>query len=331
MTLKTKMREKKDYILLVLKGMAMGAADVVPGVSGGTIAFITGIYEELIATISAVNLDALRVLKEKGIKEAWKAINGNFIAAIFLGIAISIAYLAKLITYLLEHEPVLLWSFFFGLVFASILYVGKQVKEWSFSTIISLNIGAFVAYYITTLPPMAQNDSLPYIFFSGMIAICAMILPGISGSFILLILGSYQTVLHAVKNVEIAKLMTFIAGCVVGLLAFSRALKWMFAKHHDLTVALLTGFLIGSLNKIWPWKHIEQFRMNSHGEWVPYLDTNVNPSNYDVPVLSSLNEQGIPALYKNADSQILYALLFCLIGFVLIFGMEGLAKKINKK
>lgn len=324
------MRTGKDYFLLTLKGMAMGAADVVPGVSGGTIAFISGIYEELIGTISGVNLGLLKTLKKEGVGAAWKALNGNFIVALFLGIAISIASLAKFISYLLVAQPVLLWSFFFGLVLASVFYVGKQVKKWSISSSVSLLIGALVAYFITTLPPLAQSDSNFYIFISGMIAICAMILPGISGSFILLILGSYQTVLGAVKDKELLTIGTFMAGCVVGLLAFSKVLKWTFAKFHDITIALLTGFLIGSLNKIWPWKQVIRFRMNSHDEWVVFLDENVMPAQYNLPEISSVNTSGIPTEFVSAEPQVLYAMLFGVFGFAIIFGMEAIAKKLAK-
>lgn len=324
------MRTKKDYFLLMLKGMAMGAADVVPGVSGGTIAFISGIYEELISTIGGVNLSLLKTLKEEGLASAWKALNGNFIAALFLGIFISIASLAKVISILLVTQPVLLWSFFFGLVVASVLFVGRQVKYWNFKTIISLILGTAFAFYITILPPLAQSDAPFYIFISGMIAICAMILPGISGSFILLILGSYQTVLGAVKDREIITIATFMAGCVVGLLAFSKVLKWTFEKFHDLTIAVLTGFLVGSLNKIWPWKKVDSFRINSHDEWVTFLEHNVTPSNYDVPVLDSISTAGIPEFYQNADAQILIALMFSLFGFAIIFGMEAIANRIKK-
>lgn len=324
------MRTTKDYILLTLKGMAMGAADVVPGVSGGTIAFISGIYEELISTISNVNLGLLKTLKNDGLPAAWKALNGNFIVALFLGIAISIASLARVISFLLESQPVLLWSFFFGLVLASVIYVGKQVNKWSVSPALALVVGTAIAYYITILPPLAQSESTFYVFISGMIAICAMILPGISGSFILLILGSYQTILNAVKDKEILTIATFMGGCVVGLLAFSKVLKWTFAKFHDITIALLTGFLIGSLNKIWPWKKVDSFRMNSHDEWVTFLDHNVLPEKYDVPVMNSISEAGIPTVYQNADSQILFALLFSLLGFALIFGMEAVANKLKQ-
>lgn len=324
------MRNIKDYIMITLKGIAMGAADVVPGVSGGTIAFISGIYEELISTISGINFKLIKTLRQEGLYSAWKKANGNFIVALFLGIGISIVSLAKIISYLLENQPVLLWSFFFGLVLASVFYVGKQVGKWSIYNILSLIIGAFVAFYITTLPPLAQNDSNIYIFVSGMIAICAMILPGISGSFILLILGSYQTVLEAVKDREIITIATFMGGCVIGLLVFSKILKWTFAKFHDFTVALLTGFLIGSLNKIWPWKKVESFRLNSKDEWVSFIDYNVLPNNYQIPIMSSVSEKGIPNVFEFAEPQTLAAIGFIVFGFIVIFGMEAIANKLRK-
>jgi len=274
------MRTLKDYLILSLKGVAMGAADVVPGVSGGTIAFITGIYEELLNTINAVNLDALKKLKTEGLKGFWQHINGNFIVALFLGIGISIASLAKLITYLMANQAVLLWSFFFGLIIASIYLVGKKIAKWDISKIIGLIIGSGVAFYITLLPPMENPDALWYVCLSGAIAICAMILPGISGSFILLLLGSYQLILTSIKDLKLTIIAVFGAGCIVGLLSFSRLLSWMFKKYHDLTIAILTGFLVGSLNKIWPWKLTISNRTNSHGEVVPFMQENVLPADF---------------------------------------------------
>jgi len=304
----------------------MGAADVVPGVSGGTIAFISGIYEELLTTISSVNLGVLKTLKNNGIGAAWKAINGNFIVALFLGIGISIASLAKLISYLLEAHPILIWSFFFGLVLASILYVGKQVKKWSVGSILSLVIGTGMAFYITILPPMASSSETWFIFVSGMIAICAMILPGISGSFILLIMGSYQTVLGAVKDKDLVTIGVFMAGAVIGLLSFSRVLKWMFAKYHDLTVPLLTGFLIGSLNKLWPWKETISTRTDSHGEVVPFIQENVMPNDYSNFVIDKIGE----IAYIPAEPKTLQAIGFCVLGAAIILGMELVSKKMKK-
>jgi len=303
------MRTFKDYIILSVKGIAMGAADVVPGVSGGTIAFITGIYEELLDTINSVNFDALKKLKTEGLKGFWQHINGNFIVALFLGIGISIASLAKLITYLMENQAVLLWSFFFGLIIASIYLVGKKISKWTLSKIIGLVIGTGVAFYITLLPPMENPDALWYVFLSGAIAICAMILPGISGSFILLLLGSYELVLNSIKDLKLTIIAVFGVGCIVGLLSFSKLLSWMFKKHHDLTIAILTGFLIGSLNKIWPWKFTVSTRINSHDEVVPFIQENVLPTNFI------------------GEAQIVMAIVMAIVGLGLILLLEKFASK----
>jgi len=290
----------------------MGAADVVPGVSGGTIAFISGIYEELLETINSVNIGALKTLKNEGMKAAWKSINGNFIVTLFLGIGISIASLAKLISYVLEAHPILIWSFFFGLVLASILYVGKQVKSWNAGSIVSLIIGTGLAFWITILPPLSSSNELWFIFVSGMIAICAMILPGISGSFILLLMGSYQTVLGAVKDKEFFTIAVFMLGAIMGLLSFSKILKWMFAKYHDLTIAVLTGFLIGSLNKLWPWKINKELLYTHSDGKKDFLQENVFPT--DIV----------------GEPQVMYAVAFCILGAGLIFGMEIVSKKMKK-
>jgi putative membrane protein len=302
-------RVLKDYVLLSLKGIAMGAADVVPGVSGGTIAFITGIYEELLNTINSVNLSAFKTLKQDGLKAFWKHINGNFIVALFLGIGISIASLAKLITYLMANQAVLLWSFFFGLIIASIYLVGKKITKWDIPKIIGLLIGTAVAFYITLLPPMENPDALWYVFLSGAIAICAMILPGISGSFILLLLGSYELILTSIKDLKLTIIAVFGAGCIVGLLSFSKLLSWMFKKYHDLTIAILTGFLIGSLNKIWPWKFTISNRTNSHGEVVPFIQENILPADFI------------------GDAQIGLAIVMAIVGLGLILLLEKFSSK----
>ncbi|WP_397446085.1 DUF368 domain-containing protein [Polaribacter sp. R77954] len=303
-------RTIKDYIVVGLKGMAMGAADVVPGVSGGTIAFISGIYEELLGSISNVKIGLFKTLKSEGIKAAWKELNGNFLLALFVGIFISIVSLAKAIKYLLENEPILLWSFFFGLVLASIIYIAKQITKWNFISVLALIIGAFLAYYITTLNPLvSENSSSLYIFFAGAIAICAMILPGISGSFILVLLGAYKPVLDAVNDRDFKTILVFMVGAVVGLLSFSKILKWLFANYKNYTLAALTGFIIGSLNKIWPWKETLTWRTNSHGDQVPF------------------NQQSISPLSFDGDAQLTFAIILAVIGFSLILLMERLAVK----
>ncbi|MBT7704890.1 MAG: DUF368 domain-containing protein [Polaribacter sp.] len=303
-------RKLQDYFVIGLKGMAMGAADVVPGVSGGTIAFISGIYEELLSTISNVNLSLLKTLKTSGIKAAWKQLNGSFLVALFLGVFVSIVSLAKVIKHLLESQPILLWSFFFGLVLASIIYIAKQITDWNFEAFLILIIGAVLAYFITTLNPLvSENSSSLFVFLAGAIAICAMILPGISGSFILVLLGAYKPVLEAINNRDFKTILVFMAGAIVGLLAFSRVLKWLFKNHKNLTLALLTGFIIGSLNKIWPWKETLTWRINSRGVEVPFNQQSISPFSFD------------------EDPQLIMAIAFAVLGFVLILGMEKLAIK----
>jgi putative membrane protein len=313
------------YALLFLKGLAMGAADVVPGVSGGTIAFITGIYEELIESINRINIEAFNKLRKEGIASAWNYINGWFFVPLFLGIGVSILSLAKGISWLLKNEPVLLWSFFFGLVFASIFFVAKQVKNWTTSPIVTFILGAAIAYTITILPASGSNDALWYIFLSGSIAICAMILPGISGSFILVLLGSYSVVLGAIHERELSIIAVFGVGAVIGLLSFARLLKTMFAKYHDVTVALLSGFLLGSLNKIWPWKQVEEVMIKHPGEVneeiVPILERTVLPNDFSAPIL----EGAVVIGQESADPQLWPAIGLAVAGAALIFLMERFA------
>ncbi len=305
-------RTLKDYIFIGCKGLAMGAADVVPGVSGGTIAFISGIYEELLESISNINLDLFKTFKKEGFSSAWKQLNGNFLLALFSGIFISIVSLAKAIKWLLENEPILLWSFFFGLVLASIIYIAKQVTKWNVVSYILLILGAVLAYYITTLNPLISENSSPlFMFLAGAVAICAMILPGISGSFILVLLGAYKPILEAINNRDLKTIALVGAGAFVGLLTFSRVLKWLFTHYKNYTLVALTGFIIGSLNKIWPWKKVLTYRLNSHGENVPFNEQSVLPTSFD------------------GDPKITFAVLLMIVGFSLILLLEKLAVKKN--
>lgn len=258
----------------------MGAADVVPGVSGGTIAFITGIYDKLLASINAVRPDTLIIWRKQGFKAAWNEINGSFLLPLLMGIGTSILSLAKLFKYLLGTHPVGLWAFFFGLILASVWLVGKMIKTWNAIVILGVLIGTLVSYWLTIVHPGEFGQSNWFLFIAGAIAICAMILPGISGSFILLLLGAYETVLGAVNDRNLGLLSIFLAGCVLGLLSFSKLLQWTMKKFYNITIAVLTGFLIGSLNKIWPWKITLEHRINSHGEKVPFIQENVWPSEY---------------------------------------------------
>lgn len=279
------MKERKigDSLLLGLKGMAMGAADIVPGVSGGTIAFITGIYEELITSLNNINFRAIMILRKEGLKSFWNHINGNFFIFLLAGIAISLVSLVRIVTYLLENEPVLIWSFFFGLIIASIVLIGKRVNYWRLTTIVAILVGTVFALWISSIQTIANVDANWYIFLSGAIAICAMILPGISGSFILLLMGSYHMILNGLKNLDLLVIGLFGSGCVMGLISFSRLLKYLFNKFHDQTVALLTGFMIGSLYKVWPWKiRVGDAPINIHNDGKEdWMTANVMPGNLD--------------------------------------------------
>lgn len=298
-----------DYLIISLKGIAMGAADAVPGVSGGTIAFISGIYEELVSTISNVSLSLFKTLFSKGVKSFWKQANGNFILSLMLGIIISFVSFMRLAKYLLENHPVLIWSFFFGLIVASIYFVGKQITKWNIPIIIALILGAIIAFYVTTLPALANNDNSLYLFIAGAIAICAMILPGISGSFILIILGAYKTLSDAFHDFDIKKILIFSTGAVIGLLSFSHVLKWLFKHYHNITLALLTGFIFGSLNKVWPWKETLTWHTNSKGIKTAVLQESVSPFSF------------------SGDSQIVFALVLMFIGFSTIFILEKLGSR----
>lgn len=306
-------RSIKDYLIIGLKGLGMGAADVVPGVSGGTIAFITGIYEELINSIKSFNLSSLKILLKGQFAEFWKAVNGTFLLSLLSGISISVLSLAKLIGYLLEHYPVLVWSFFFGLVVASALFVAKTISKWEVGTIIAAIAGTVIAYWITIISPAEANTSYYFIFISGAIAICAMILPGISGSFILVLLGMYRFVLEAVSNFNIPVIALFMAGAAIGIIAFSNVLSWLLRKYHNLTIALLAGFMVGSLNKVWPWKKVVETFTDRHGEVRPLIEENVLPATY--------------AELTGQNSMLWGAIGLAVLGFVLILAIEKMTAK----
>lgn len=316
-------RSFKQSLSIIFKGLAMGAADVVPGVSGGTIAFISGIYEELITTIHNLDLGFFKTLKKEGVKKVWQQYNLGFLASLFTGIAISILSLAKVITMLLGQYPILVWSFFFGLVIASIIYIAKQITNYSPKAIIALVLAGVFSYGITLAKPIADTESIWFLFFAGFIAIIAMILPGISGAFILLLIGGYKIVIGAINQLSEAistfnisslgnallKIGVFALGAIAGLKVFSGILNWMFANHKNTTLAVLTGFMIGALNKIWPWKEVLQYRKNSHGEEIPFIERSILPGGY------------------HADPKLMAAILFMLAGFMIILLLEFVANK----
>lgn len=302
-----------DFGVLVLKGMGMGAADVIPGVSGGTIAFITGIYEELVHSIRNIHFGTISTLWKAGLPAFWRAVNGNFLLSVVGGILISVLTLARILEYLLVNHPIQIWSFFFGLIIGSAIFVARAIEKWNTGTVISLVAGIAIAWIITSFTPAETSEAYWFIFLSGALAICAMILPGISGSFILLLLGKYQFVLNALNEGRLTVIAILLTGALAGIIAFSHLLSWLLQKFHHLTIALLAGFMIGSLKKIWPWKITVETYVNSHGEVQPLLQDNVLPGRF-------VSETG-------NDPQILWAVLLALAGFLLIFLFEGLSKK----
>lgn len=239
---------------IFLRGMLMGAADIVPGVSGGTMAFITGIYDRLLGAIAAFDLLLLRLLRERCWREAWHRVDGAFLLSLGAGILTSMLTLARLIGYLLEHHPLLVWSFFFGLILGSALLLLRRVTRWHAAALAGLLFGALLAAVSGLVPALALPAHGVSFFLAGFVAICAMILPGVSGSFILVLLGLYPALLAAIEALDLGVLVIFAAGAGCGLLAFSRLLHYLLAEHHAATLATLTGFLCGSLLVVWPWK-----------------------------------------------------------------------------
>lgn len=279
--------------MLSVKGMCMGAADVVPGVSGGTIAFITGIYDELINSIKSINAASLKMFFTGKWGEFWKMINGKFLLFLLAGIGISVFSLAKIITWLLVAYPVLVWSFFFGLVLASTWFVGKDVKERNWKTGLGFLLGAALAFYITVATPAETPSHFLFIFLCGAIAICAMILPGISGSFILVLLGKYFFIMEAVKMLDLKVIAIFGIGACVGITSFSRLLSYALSHMRNITLAVLSGFMLGSLNKVWPWK-----------ETLEGVEQNVAPNAF-----------------------VWQAVCLALLGFVMVYGIEKISSK----
>lgn len=305
----------RRYGLISLKGMAMGAADVVPGVSGGTIAFISGIYQELIDSIRSIDHKAVRTLFRQGLPSFWKQINGNFLLALALGIIISVVSLSKGLLWLLESYPPLVWSFFFGLIIASAIYVFSTIGKRTAGVWLMSLLGAVVAAGISLASPAQGPEALWYVFLVGAIAICAMILPGVSGSFLLLLMGMYEYILGSLHELYIPVILVFMAGAATGLISFSHLLSWLLRRYHDLTVALLSGFMVGSLIKVWPWK-VPTETLIVDGEIKVLQERHVGPSAYE-----ALSRE--PAYLWGGIGLMLFAL-------VLIYSLERIGGKQNK-
>ena len=322
------MKNVFNYLLVTIKGICMGAADVIPGVSGGTIAFMTGIYDNLVGSISSINMTAVKLLFTGKFSQFWKYINGNFLLSLVAGILISILSLAKLMQYLLNYHPIQTWAFFFGLIVASSIFILKGIENWKGKDFALLVFGIILGVVICTLSPTETPDGLWFIFLSGAIAICAMILPGISGSFILLILGKYEYMMGTIADIVSGKgvlmdfviVLVFILGALIGIIAFSKFLHWLLEHYHRPTLLVLAGFIIGSLVKVWPWSNMPDIICSQFPEAAAMMET------------AGTNE--VVQMYSGQiDPHIWGAVAFALVGLMLVIGIEfatGLVKKARK-
>ena len=285
----------------------MGAANVIPGVSGGTMALILGIYEELINAIRSINLKFLRLITLFKIRDALTSVSWTFLLPVGLGILLATFSLAEALSWLLDSYPVIVWSFFFGLILSSVFAVSRVVKKWRIPTFIAIALGAITAYFLFGLIPVSTPDAPWFIFASGFIAICAMILPGISGAYILVLLGKYQYILEALNNKDFETLLILIAGAMVGLISFVQIIGWLLKRCHDLTMAILIGLMLGSLRKIWPWKETLTTFIDSQGKEIPALQINILPPSF--------------------NSEVGLALLLMLVGILVVLSLDLWAHK----
>ena len=290
------------FLILAIKGFFIGAANVIPGVSGGTLALILGIYEELINAIRSFNFNFLRLITRLKIREALSSVYWVFLLPVGLGILLATFSLAEVLARLLDSYPIIVWSFFFGLILSSVYTVSKALKEWKTTTIAAIGIGAIAAYFLFGMVPASTPDAPWFIFLSGFVAICAMILPGISGAYVLVVLGKYQYILEALNNKDFVPILILAAGALAGLLSFVRLLSWLLTKYRDLTMATLIGLMLGSLRKIWPWKQTLTSVSDIHGDKASMLQINTLPSSF--------------------DSEVFLALLFMFLGFLVILGLD---------
>ena len=297
------------YLILAIKGFCMGAANVVPGVSGGTMALILGIYEELIHAIRSLNLRFLRLIAMLKIREAFSLVSWPFLLSVCLGVLVATLSLAEALSWLLFTYPVVVWSFFFGLILSSIFTVGRVVREWRIPTFVATGAGAIGAYFLFGMIPVATPNAAWFLVLSGFLAICAMILPGISGAYILVLLGKYHYTLEALNNKDFETLFLLTVGAVVRLLSFVRVLDWLLKRYYDLTMAILIGLMLGSLRRIWPWKETLTTFIDSHGNEVPALQVNILP----------------PSL----DTEVVLAFFFMLLGFVAVVALNYWEHKKN--
>ena len=311
------MRNFRQQVLLFLKGLAMGAADVVPGVSGGTIAFVSGIYVELLNSINGLNLQALKLLRSQGLAAAWAHINGNFLLVLLAGILTSLFSLAQVMQLLLVEHPLPLWSFFTGLIIGSVIYLLRQHPPGRPIEKLVFVLGVAAAYLISIAPAVAMEGTHLTMFFAGMIALCAMILPGISGSFILVLLGLYPVFIGAIANFQLDILLVFAAGGVIGLMVFSRLLSWLLRRYQTMVISTMCGFLVGSLNVIWPWKLVTDSAISHSGKTIVLASDNLLPSDF--------------AQIVGQDPKALLCLAALITGMVLVLGLEYVGRKYQQQ
>lgn len=309
------MKLDTNLVSIYLKGAAMGAADVVPGVSGGTVAFITGIYDRLLNAIKSVNPTTVKLLLNRQWADFWQQVDGTFLLVLLCGIATSIFSLAKIITALLVSHPILVWSFFFGLIIASVIHIARTIDDFKPFLLVWVALGATIAYAVTELKPVDITLSPMMFVAAGSIAICAMILPGVSGSFLLVLMGMYEPVLNAIKTLDFSLIACFGSGAVAGLLLFAHFLSWLLSHYHAITLSFLIGFLIGSLNLVWPWKQTVQYYVDRHGVQKPLEQINVSPSHFE--------------MLTGETSQLFLAVLAMVLGVALVLLLELFSKKLK--
>jgi len=313
------------YLLLYIKGLAIGAVDLVPGVSGGTIAFITGIYEELLYSLRSLTPKNFKLFFVGKFREFWKAINGSFLLVLALGIATSILSLVKVVKYMLNDHPIITWSFFFGLIAISTISILKTIRKFEFPMYICFGVGAVIAYMVTVMSPAQTPNDLWFIFLCGMIAICALLLPGTSGSFMLLMMSKYYYIIDAIdfQDFKFDIVIVFICGAVTGLLSFSHFLSWLLRKYHDITISLLAGFLFGSLNKVWPWKvQIDTFTNEILGAW--------NMKRFENTKIILAESNYLPNTFETVtgdDAKLFWGLLSAALAITIYLTLEYIARK----
>jgi putative membrane protein len=309
------MKKIHSYLLYILKGLGMGAANVIPGVSGGTIALITGIFERLINAIKSFDLKAIQLLLKGKMSDFVRYTDFWFLVSVLGGIALALVSLARLLDFLFVHYSIHIWAYFFGLILASVYFVGRRIAKWNIAVLLFFILGTAIAVSISIMTPARENDALVYLFVCGALAACSMILPGLSGSFILILMGNYQLLMiDSINQMDFPVLIPFIIGAAFGLLAFSHLLSYIFKKFKDQTIALLSGFILGSLSILWPWKQVLETYIDRHGEIKPVLQKNVLPAQYSE--------------YSGNENHLLFAVILILLGILSIWILE---KSVQKK